>query len=125
MSPSSSHGDEASAKSSETLAVCQPSCFYLVVNVHIASVKAYVTNLQKNNLRKDTAFDSLLTPATNSVLPTGHHIFTLLVFPRNHFKFNAGVSHSMVSMGKTKWFTLSIAAAKCFAIIGNSERKVN
>lgn len=52
----------------------------------------------------------LLTPATNSVLATCHHIFTLLVLPRDHLKLNAGVSHSMISTGKTKqhrWSTFS------------------
>lgn len=44
--------------------------------------------------------ENLLTPATHGVLPTGHHIFTLLVFPRNHLKLNARVSHSMVSKWK-------------------------
>lgn len=44
--------------------------------------------------------EALLTPATHSVLPTRHHIFTLLVLPRDHLEFYAGVSHPMVSMGK-------------------------
>lgn len=44
----------------------------------------------------------LLTPATHSVLATCHHIFTLLVLPRDHLKLNASVSHSMISTGKTK-----------------------
>lgn len=35
------------------------------------------------------------------MLPTRHHVFALLVFPRDHLKFNAGVSHSVVSARKT------------------------
>lgn len=43
-----------------------------------------------------------LTPAAHGVFPTRHHIFTLLVFPRDDLKLNAGVSHSMVSTGEVK-----------------------
>lgn len=44
-SPSSWREDEASARSSEMLVVCQPSCSCLVANVHNMSVKASCTLL--------------------------------------------------------------------------------
>lgn len=44
----------------------------------------------------------LLTPAAHCVLATRHDIFTLLVFTRNHFKFDGSVTHSMVSLRENK-----------------------
>lgn len=36
------------------------------------------------------------------MFPTCHHIFTLLVLPRDHLKFNAGVPHPVVSAVRNK-----------------------
>lgn len=43
-----------------------------------------------------------LTPAAHCVLATRHDIFALLVFTRNHFKFDGCVTHSMVSLRKNR-----------------------
>lgn len=105
-SPSSWREDAASARSSETLVVCQPSCSCLVGNANNMSawgshpLLVYETRWWWGGARQQVP--SLLTPATHSMLPTCHHIFTLLVFPRDHLELNAGVSHSVVSAGKMK-----------------------
>lgn len=126
VNPSSSHVDEASARSFEKPVVCQPFYFYLVVTtIHqfrAGSVVLFTDSRAKCNsssvsLKHTQDFiwqvhqrssavaayvstPAILTPASHSVLSTRHHIFTLLVFPGDHLKFNAGVSHSMVSTVK-------------------------
>lgn len=39
----------------------------------------------------------ILTPPPHGVLATGHDIFTLLIFTRNHFKLDGRVTHPVVS----------------------------
>lgn len=46
----------------------------------------------------------ILTPPAHCVFAACHNIFTLLVFPRNHFKLDGCVTHSMVSFRrKQRW----------------------
>lgn len=118
MSPSSSHGGEASVRSSETLVVCQPSCSYLVTKT------ADVQNTLLKNTCVANSFDLnkecrhvlsfladikgwglvLLTPPSNGMFPTSHNVFTLLVFSWDHLKLDAGVPHPMVSATNSKHF---------------------
>lgn len=98
-SPSSSRGDEASAGSSGRPAACRPACSYLAKRTPTTQQVKLLPGWLLVCVWGD---ESQLTPAAHSVLPTCHHIFTLLVFPRNHLKFDAGVSHSVVSVKKWK-----------------------
>ena len=50
----------------------------------------------------------VLTPATDGVLPTGHHILALLVLPGDHLKLDAGVPHPVVSMATERQFNLHV-----------------
>lgn len=43
-----------------------------------------------------------LTPASHCVLAARHDVFALLVFTRNHFKLDGGVSHPVVSGGQSR-----------------------
>lgn len=46
--------------------------------------------------------EGVLTPPAHCVLATRHDVFTLLVFPRNHFKLDRRVTHPMVSLRENR-----------------------
>lgn len=72
-------------------AACQPSCSCLMSDTHTHKLSGSATALENADGH------AVLTPAAYGVLPACHHILALLIFAGDHLKFNAGVSHSMVS----------------------------